>query len=50
MLMELERRWDSLIGSISEDYMENARRGLNHWVEAGNNDRLAWGILGFAKP
>jgi len=49
VLEELEQRWDKLIGSVSEDYMENARKGLKHWVEAGQNDRLAWGILGFAK-
>ena len=49
VLEELEKRWNSLLGPVSETYMENACKGLKHWIEAGQNGQLAWGIQGYAK-
>lgn len=49
VLRELERRWDDLKGPVSETYMENARTGLTHWITAGREGRLAWGLQGYVK-
>lgn len=49
VLRELETRWDDLKGAVSEAYMENARTGLNHWIAAGREGRLAWGLQGYIK-
>jgi sarcosine/dimethylglycine N-methyltransferase len=35
---------------VSDEYIERAKVGLRHWVEAGNEGRLQWGILHFRKP
>ena len=34
----------------SETYLENMKKGLQHWVDAGNAGHLAWGIMHFRKP
>jgi len=47
---ELESRRDSLTDLCGEDYVNNMSRGLSHWVEAGNNGYLSWGIFHFRKP
>jgi sarcosine/dimethylglycine N-methyltransferase len=45
----LEQRRQQLSERISNDYIDRMIRGLGHWVEAGNNGHLAWGILHFKK-
>jgi sarcosine/dimethylglycine N-methyltransferase len=47
---DLEARRRELAGLVSEAYIERMLQGLGHWVEAGNNGYLAWGILHFRKP
>ena len=47
---ELEQSRDSLIGKVSDDYIERMSTGLGHWVEAGRNGYLSWGIMHFRKP
>jgi sarcosine/dimethylglycine N-methyltransferase len=47
---ELERARESLAGKVSEAYIERMILGLGHWVEAGRNGYLDWGILHFRKP
>ncbi|MCP4605635.1 MAG: hypothetical protein GY847_34800 [Proteobacteria bacterium] len=49
VLDELEKRRDELSSIISQDYIERAIVGLNHWIEAGENNHLTWGILHFYK-
>jgi sarcosine/dimethylglycine N-methyltransferase len=44
---ELDARADQLGDAISHDYVSNMRRGLQHWVDAGNAGHLAWGIMRF---
>lgn len=49
VLRELESRHDEMVNVCSLDYVERMKKGLNHWVEAGKNGYLAWGILHFRK-
>jgi len=46
----LESREKDLEGVVSQEYIDNMKRGLNHWVNAGKKELLAWGILHFRKP
>ena len=46
----LEAREDDLRDSaISNDYIANMKKGLQHWVDAGKAGHLAWGIMIFDK-
>jgi sarcosine/dimethylglycine N-methyltransferase len=47
---ELQRRREDIAGFVSQDYIERMLQGLGHWVEAGENGYLAWGIMKFRKP
>jgi len=47
---ELNRRKSELTGHVSEAYIERMIAGLQHWIDAGNAGRLAWGALHFRKP
>lgn len=47
---ELETRNDELLQYCSQDYLERMKKGLGHWVEAGGNNALFWGILMYRKP
>jgi sarcosine/dimethylglycine N-methyltransferase len=47
---ELERQRAALAGKVSDAYIERMLKGLGHWIEAGENGFLAWGILLFRKP
>lgn len=47
---ELDQRADELQGAISESYVTNMKRGLGHWIKAGEEGLLTWGILHFRKP
>ena len=47
---ELDRRAAEIGDSISETYLENMKRGLGHWIDAGEQELLNWGILHFRKP
>lgn len=46
---ELGRRCAELQGKVSEDYIDRMLKGLGHWVDAGKNGYLSWGILHFQK-
>ncbi len=45
--VELENKCNEIVCSI--EYMDRMVKGLNHWVEAGKNEFLKWGILHFRK-
>jgi len=47
---ELESRTEELIQHCSPDYLERMKKGLGHWIEAGENNALFWGILMYRKP
>ncbi|MGJ3241522.1 MAG: SAM-dependent methyltransferase [Opitutales bacterium] len=50
VLQELERRQDEMEQHCSREYIEKMKTGLRHWVQAGRDEALAWGILHFKKP
>jgi sarcosine/dimethylglycine N-methyltransferase len=47
---ELEARRGVLRTHVSDAYIERMIQGLGHWIEAGREGHLAWGILHFRKP
>ena len=49
MRKELESRREELSGLVSADYIERMITGLGHWIDAGNNGYLNWGILVYRK-
>lgn len=44
---ELTARSDELQQWVSNAYIERMLQGLDHWVEAGKNGYLSWGIMHF---
>jgi len=46
---ELESREDEMRQHISQAYIDRMKTGLQHWVDAGKNGALVWGILHFRK-
>ncbi len=50
VLKELESREEEIGKVVSQEYIDRMKKGLNHWIEGGNNGYLAWGILHFKKP
>ncbi len=49
VLRETERRRHELSEVVSTTYIENMRKGLQHWVNGGENGHLVWGIFHFCK-
>lgn len=49
VLRETERREQELKEVVSETYIENMKKGLQHWVDGGENGHLVWGIFHFCK-
>ncbi len=47
---ELESRYDELLGTISQTYLDNMITGLGHWVDNGRAGNLCWGIFHFKLP
>jgi len=50
LLEEINTRYDTFLKACGQDYIEHQKRGLKHWVEAGKQGYLNWGILHFKKP
>jgi sarcosine/dimethylglycine N-methyltransferase len=46
---ELAARRDQLADRISDEYFDHMLQGLRHWVDAGVNGHITWGILHFRK-
>ena len=46
---EIDKNYDFLIRHCTEEYLQNMKKGLNHWVEGGKSGKLQWGILIFKK-
>jgi sarcosine/dimethylglycine N-methyltransferase len=49
VLKETESQEDDLSGVVSQNYINNMKQGLNHWVSGGNNGYLTWGIFHLRK-
>lgn len=50
VLRDLESRDEELKKNVSTEYIENMKKGLQHWIHAGHLGLLNWGILVFKKP
>ena len=50
VLRETECREGELCNEVSQDYIERMKKGLQHWVNGGNNNHLVWGVFHFQKP
>lgn len=50
VLKELEAREEEMREHCSQDYLDRMKQGLGHWIRAGENGALDWGILHFRKP
>lgn len=49
VLKETEKNEKELLNHVSQEYIDNMKKGLNHWVNGGKNDYLTWGIFRFVK-
>ncbi len=49
VLEEIHASQWNLLRVCSEDYIERMKTGLQHWVNAGKEGHLTWGILHFQK-
>jgi len=49
VLHNLESRRDELKDVCDPAYLERMQNGLKHWIDAGKNNALDWGILHFRK-
>lgn len=49
ILQNLESREDELQELCSDEYRANMKKGLRHWIEAGKNGVITWGMLQFSK-
>ncbi|WP_443742756.1 glycine/sarcosine N-methyltransferase [Streptomyces spirodelae] len=48
VLEETERQEaEGLASKVSSDYLSQMKRGLAHWVDGGQKNRLTWGIFRF---
>ncbi|MFO7982393.1 MAG: methyltransferase domain-containing protein [Desulfuromonadales bacterium] len=47
VLKETESREQELSNVVSQAYIDRMKRGLQHWVDGGNNGYLTWGIFCF---
>lgn len=47
VLRDTKAHEDELRGKISDEYIENMKVGLNHWIDGADNGYLSWGIFHF---
>ena len=45
----IDRRRELLDAGVSEQYIDNMKNGLQHWVDGGQRGYLTWGIFHFRK-
>jgi sarcosine/dimethylglycine N-methyltransferase len=46
---ELQENRDTITNKVSDAYIDRMITGLGHWVDAGSNGYLRWGVLHFRK-
>jgi sarcosine/dimethylglycine N-methyltransferase len=49
VLDETTAKQQALLKSVSQDYVERMKKGLQYWIDGGNNGYLCWGIFVFKK-
>ncbi len=45
VMEETQKRYDEMVEICGKEYIDTMIQGLKHWVEAGKNDHLSWGIV-----
>ena len=45
VMEETQDRYDEMVETCGKEYIDTMIQGLKHWVEAGKNDHLSWGII-----
>ncbi len=45
VMEETQKRYDEMVETCGKEYIDTMIQGLKHWVAAGNNDHLSWGII-----
>ena len=45
VLEETERQASRLVGRVSADYVDRMKKGLQHWIDGGQDGYPTWGIL-----
>ena len=49
VLEETEKNMGKLKGKVSDNYIQNMKKGLKHWINGGKQGNLTWGIFHFIK-
>jgi glycine/sarcosine/dimethylglycine N-methyltransferase len=49
VLKEIESREAEAVEASGQDYVDRMKTGLRHWIKAGHDGHLQWGILIFRK-
>lgn len=49
VLADMNQRYDSVVASCGTEYIDRMKVGLQHWIDAGKQGYLQWGILHFRK-
>ncbi len=49
VLNETQKKYQDMVGLISEEYIARMKKGLQHWIDGGRNGFLAWGVFVFKK-
>jgi sarcosine/dimethylglycine N-methyltransferase len=49
VLQETTQRESELTEHVSQNYINNMKKGLKYWIDGGKNGYLAWGIFQFKK-
>ena len=49
VMEETQKRYNEMVDMCGKEYIDKMIQGLRHWVEAGKNDYLSWGIIHMKK-
>ena len=49
VLKNTEKQEDKLRNHVSQEYLHNMKKGLQHWIDGAANGYLSWGIMHFQK-
>ncbi len=45
VMEETQERYEEMVKICGKEYIDKMIQGLKHWVNAGENDHLSWGIV-----
>ena len=45
VMEETQERYEEMVKICGKEYIDKMIQGLKHWVNAGKNDHLSWGII-----